>query len=942
MSEFQTNSQRRKFLQQAGVGSPQGPPRDKDTNRALKRYSYNLRNVSDQDAGYTAPVSVNTDNTLNEEPTAMDVQDDSRQLQTPASPADSEFDEKTSAAKAKVAPKIAKWQQSTLPRQDTKDSLSRFNTEDKRTDGGDDDDEEDDEDEKDDSSIAGVTDTESTLEEDPYEAIKKLQIDHLSPSQRWCHDFFELATSLPGKMFQALSMACVIGSVMTICVESLPQYQLNADYYNAKYWLPIDATFIVIFTIEYLGRFYGAPKKWRFIVQPMNIVDLLSIIPFYISLGIPSSNASVAFRVLRTLRLLRIIKIFQFSKYSVGLNVTLNVFRRSLNQIAMASLYVVVVMLLSGALIYYAERGDFDASSGVWNRTMPDGTIQESPFQSIFQSFYWSIVTVTTLGYGDNVPITAFGKVVACITALFGVLTIALPSSILGSNFITEWQLYRRIRFQLRMQKARKNAAGTISLGSDLAPAKLTKAKQIKILKNQNQLMLEAVAECQDKLADINPPKYFSRYKKLEIRFKQLEKKVEYLEAENHHLRRQAETASILDKVTNGHAPHPNLHLPGFMKHRTRHNSAATTGHMDDDNMSVFSDGDSVTSPGHGQSNFSRIGHKVLDGLKRPNLPHTKSSDSAGSNESLPRVKTEDETLPMHRSFSVATTGHSIGLSNKMNRAMTKLRAFTTGHSSTEDLESGPSHPVKKAMISAPTVARNIGPSAMDDENKSAEDSPEAVRVVVHNLENESLDTPMPSKQPSPVIQPSQLQPQPQPQSPDVTLTETEETAVPLSATTPPSPRFLQSILQHPRSPGASSQISPGASPMSPGTSSHLPNLGLPRSQTSPTLGRTNSSPNVMEQSAEHPHHHVNIITRGTEFLNQATRLTIAEPYHVLERRGDYLVHGAGAGAGGHHRSLSHQERLEAQEQRELRHDAEIQEADGDTGNGETGDGWYG
>ncbi|RGB41256.1 hypothetical protein C1646_663192 [Rhizophagus diaphanus] len=247
-------------------------------------------------------------------------------------------------------------------------------------------------------------------------------------------------------------------------------------YFFEEPRIPFDIVAVIIFTIEYFGRFYASVNKWRFFFKPMSLIDLISIIPFYVQL---------------------------ISKSEI----TARVFQRSAYQIVMISVYLMVILLASSAIMYFIERGDFHKNDMTWYRIGKDGNLEASPFQSIVHSFWWSIVTLTTTGYGDAVPVTGPGKLVAALTMTCGILVIALPTSIIGSNFNNEWALHRRIRAQMRLQKTRESLSEFT-----------TKTRRIRILQNQNQTMLEALAEIQERLADINPPRYYRKYKKLELK----------------------------------------------------------------------------------------------------------------------------------------------------------------------------------------------------------------------------------------------------------------------------------------------------------------------------------------------------------------------------------------------------------------------------------------
>ncbi|PKY45864.1 voltage-gated potassium channel [Rhizophagus irregularis] len=325
-----------------------------------------------------------------------------------------------------------------------------------------------------------------------------------SPLQRKFYYFFEEPKSKWAKAYEGLSITCTIITVVIICVVSWPTIYLREKEIYHTYWVPFDVVAVIIFTIEYFGRFYASVNKWRFFFKPMSLIDLISIIPFYVQL-ISKSESHLKF--IRVLLLLRVLRLFNVAKYTVGFNITARVFQRSAYQIVMISVYLMVILLASSAIMYFIERGDFHKNDMTWYRTGKDGKLEASPFQSIVHSFWWSIVTLTTTGYGDAVPVTGPGKLVAALTMTCGILVIALPTSIIGSNFNNEWALHRRIRAQMRLQKTRESLSEFT-----------TKTRRIRILQNQNQTMLEALAEIQERLADINPPRYYRKYKKLELK----------------------------------------------------------------------------------------------------------------------------------------------------------------------------------------------------------------------------------------------------------------------------------------------------------------------------------------------------------------------------------------------------------------------------------------
>jgi len=172
--------------------------------------------------------------------------------------------------------------------------------------------------------------------------------------------------------------------------------------------------------------------------------------------------------------------------------------------------------------MYFLERGQIDEEKQVWFRMNPNsGQLEISPFQSIIHAFYWSIVTLTTTGYGDVTPYSAWGKVLAAATMICGILVIAMPTSIIGSNFVAEWTLHQRAQFLAKLRKTRQQAEHP----------KTAISWQNKFLRKQNRELIEAITEVQEKLADVNPPQYYQQYKKIRKQYAAALKKIAQLEA---------------------------------------------------------------------------------------------------------------------------------------------------------------------------------------------------------------------------------------------------------------------------------------------------------------------------------------------------------------------------------------------------------------------------
>lgn len=181
---------------------------------------------------------------------------------------------------------------------------------------------------------------------------------------------------------------------------------------------------VVIFTCEYLLRIWvadlsnKAKNKWLvrlfFIVSPLALIDLLAILPFYIPLLI-----SVDLRILRMLRIFRLLRIFKANRYTSALTNVFRVIKGKAEQLVSSLFVVLVLMTIASVLMFNIE-----------NASQPD------KFVSVFDAMWWSVATLTTVGYGDIYPVTTAGKLLAAIIAILGIGIVAIPTGIVASGFI--------------------------------------------------------------------------------------------------------------------------------------------------------------------------------------------------------------------------------------------------------------------------------------------------------------------------------------------------------------------------------------------------------------------------------------------------------------------------------------------------------------------------
>ncbi|KAJ3426387.1 voltage-gated potassium channel [Anaeramoeba flamelloides] len=245
--------------------------------------------------------------------------------------------------------------------------------------------------------------------------------------------FYDSSSSKFAMLNSIFIMLVILMSTINFALESIPEY---SDY---PIWFKLETFAVVVFTIEYVCRIqgcylyeYGGTGLKSFLYDFMNTVDLLAILPFYIELALGGSAASNV-GIIRVVRLARVFRIFKFSKYNEGFQLVAKATKKSINGFNLLIFLLSLAIVVFSSVLYFAELGGqtFDEEKGVWIRDM-DGS--ESPFQSIPSTFWWAIVTMTTVGYGDTYPVTNLGKLVAACTMIIGLLVLAFPVTIFGIN----------------------------------------------------------------------------------------------------------------------------------------------------------------------------------------------------------------------------------------------------------------------------------------------------------------------------------------------------------------------------------------------------------------------------------------------------------------------------------------------------------------------------
>jgi hypothetical protein len=250
-----------------------------------------------------------------------------------------------------------------------------------------------------------------------------------------------------------ISLSCAL-----IVLESLPELYGRFDYY----FLACDVIFTVYFTIDYVIRLSTARRPFHWAIRFMSVVDFVATIPLYIAAAVyfierSSLTLSVFFYglsdllpALRFFRVLRTARALKFGRHTQAFELILQSLQQSRSGLLMMSLLTAITVFMCSSFIYFAERGTWDDDSREWINE--DGEV--SSYQSIPGSFYWCITTLTTVGYGDIVPITIFGRIIASATMIVGVIGIAFPITIIGNSFHKVWYESEKER-----QKARREAS---------------------------------------------------------------------------------------------------------------------------------------------------------------------------------------------------------------------------------------------------------------------------------------------------------------------------------------------------------------------------------------------------------------------------------------------------------------------------------------------------
>jgi len=248
------------------------------------------------------------------------------------------------------------------------------------------------------------------------------------------HEVLEVASASDriSRVFDLFIVSLIVANVLALVLGTVPG--IDRSVRVPFRWFEIVS--VAIFSIEYALRIWSfAPgdskrrrgaMRLRFATRGMMIVDLLAVLPFYVALAVPAA-AVLDLRFLRILRLMRIFRLFKLGRYLKAVRLLGRVARAKKEELGVAVVAVLMLLLVASSLMYFAEN-----------------QVQPEAFSSIPASMWWGVTALTTVGYGDVVPITGVGKTLGALVSILGIGLFALPAGILAAGFQNELQAGRQ------------------------------------------------------------------------------------------------------------------------------------------------------------------------------------------------------------------------------------------------------------------------------------------------------------------------------------------------------------------------------------------------------------------------------------------------------------------------------------------------------------------
>lgn len=232
----------------------------------------------------------------------------------------------------------------------------------------------------------------------------------------------EIGDTKLDKVINSVIITLIILNVIAVILETVPS--IHEPY--TEFFSIFDFVSVVIFSIEYVFRVWSSNHdvknkhpfrvRLKYMLTTGALIDLLAILPYYIHVVV-----GLDLRVLRILRLLRFLRLFRLTAYMKSAKMIKNVFRTKASDLKLSLVLILFLIIISASLVYFAEH-----------------LVQPEVFTSIPATFWWATVTLTTVGYGDMIPVTMLGKILTGVLALSGIAILALPAGIITAGFLEE------------------------------------------------------------------------------------------------------------------------------------------------------------------------------------------------------------------------------------------------------------------------------------------------------------------------------------------------------------------------------------------------------------------------------------------------------------------------------------------------------------------------
>tara|TARA_B110001452_G_scaffold227882_1_gene202997 strand:+ start:224 stop:1600 length:1377 start_codon:yes stop_codon:yes gene_type:complete len=232
------------------------------------------------------------------------------------------------------------------------------------------------------------------------------------------------------KLVSIFVLLCVLVSIATIIIRQEP-FAHHEPQKSILRWTEVVC--VLVFTVEYVIRLFTCPHLCRFLFTFFSFIDIASVLPFWVTFLFPTE---VDLSFLRTLRLLRVFRIFETGRFSVCAEIYAGTFAHSARHLYLLVFVVALIVVIISSAVNLLEWSGAKPSAELLDDFGRTDELQRICFGTILNSFWWTIVTITTVGYGECTPVTAPGKVLGALTTLIGPICLSMPIAIIGNSFV--------------------------------------------------------------------------------------------------------------------------------------------------------------------------------------------------------------------------------------------------------------------------------------------------------------------------------------------------------------------------------------------------------------------------------------------------------------------------------------------------------------------------